>query len=125
MRHIVVCRACGARLSVPLGELPPEVPLGRENGRDLVPAGAFTRRRHGSVSGQVLIRAGDARNVRPHPDSGRRAGCCGLDGLDGPNVVCACGAEVGTEWSDCWMPHALALEPGATALVDADAPDAH
>lgn len=32
----------------------------------------------------------------------RLSGCCGLDGVDGPNRVCGCGAEVGTERSDCW-----------------------
>lgn len=35
-------------------------------------------------------------------DVSRLNGCCGLAGCDGPNRVCACGAEVGTEMSDCW-----------------------
>lgn len=34
---------------------------------------------------------------------GNDTGCCGSDGLDGPNRACAtCGAVVATEWSDCW-----------------------
>jgi hypothetical protein len=34
---------------------------------------------------------------------------CGLDGMDGPNLVCVNGHEIGTEKSDCWMPHAAVL----------------
>ena len=37
--------------------------------------------------------------------AGRLNGCCGLDGCDGPNLVCKkCGAEIGTLQSDCWTP---------------------
>jgi hypothetical protein len=33
-------------------------------------------------------------------------GCCGLDGLDGPNQACAtCGRTVGTARTDCWIDH--------------------
>lgn len=35
----------------------------------------------------------------------RLNGCCGLDGCDGPNRICGCGTEVGTESSDCWTWH--------------------
>ena len=34
--------------------------------------------------------------------TGKDNGCCGSDGSDGPNRRCACGAVLGTEWSDCW-----------------------
>lgn len=41
-------------------------------------------------------------------------GCCGSDGLDGPNRACLCGSMVATQWSDCWtqaevrfLPHAV------------------
>ncbi|MGW3820086.1 hypothetical protein [Streptomyces sp. NPDC005046] len=45
-----------------------------------------------------------------HPDSRRRNGCCGLDGQDGPNLVCAdCGADVATKESDCWTGNLVAL----------------
>ena len=40
----------------------------------------------------------------------RRAtsGCCGLDGLDGPNQACtACDSLVGTLRSDCWCVHEM------------------
>jgi hypothetical protein len=32
-----------------------------------------------------------------------------LDGLDNLNTLCECGAEIGTEKSDCWMPHCILL----------------
>ncbi|MEJ2001579.1 MAG: hypothetical protein P8X77_09315 [Maritimibacter sp.] len=38
-------------------------------------------------------------------DQKRMIGCCGLDGCDGPNRICSCDAEVGTESSDCWTWH--------------------
>jgi hypothetical protein len=35
---------------------------------------------------------------------GHSYGCCGLDGLDGPNQACSkCGRVVGTARTDCWM----------------------
>ena len=41
-------------------------------------------------------------------------GCCGLDGSDGPNRVCACGADIGTEMSDCWTSYLFIPDPEAT-----------
>ncbi|WP_120501224.1 hypothetical protein [Roseovarius sp. EL26] len=50
-------------------------------------------------------------------DLARLNGCCGLDGCDGPNRVCSCGAEVGTEMSDCWTSHLFIPDPGQTNWV--------
>jgi hypothetical protein len=47
---------------------------------------------------------------------GMQAGCCGLDGMDGPNVSCVCGAVVGTEWSDCWTQAELRFLPAAVSM---------
>lgn len=44
-------------------------------------------------------------------------GCCGSDGMDGPNRRCACGAVVGTETSDCWTYAEVRFDPGATIFV--------
>jgi hypothetical protein len=65
--------------------------------------------------GTILLNPGDIRNVIPHPDLHRRNGCCRLDGLDGPNLVCAgCGIDVATEQSDCWVNWLdIRLEPDA------------
>lgn len=47
--------------------------------------------------------------------AGRLSGCCGLDGCDGPNLVCKnCGAEAGTMQSDCWTPLIFVPEPKNT-----------
>ncbi|MGW3493103.1 hypothetical protein [Streptomyces sp. NPDC001020] len=51
-----------------------------------------------------------------HSDSRRLAGCCGVAGQDGPNLVCSgCGVEVGTKESDCWTDNLVAL---ITAVTD-------
>lgn len=53
-------------------------------------------------------------------DPRRLNGCCGLDGCDGPNRVCACGADVGTEMSDCWTSYLFIPDPSATNWHSAD-----
>lgn len=52
--------------------------------------------------------------VQVTADMARLMGCCGLDGCNGPNIICACGAGIGTETSDCWTPWLFIPEPGAT-----------
>lgn len=55
------------------------------------------------------------------PQPGRCNGCCGLDGMDGPNRICRCGAEIGTERSDCWTWHIFTpLEQTTTWINDDD-----
>jgi hypothetical protein len=49
----------------------------------------------------------------------RLNGCCGLDGCDGPNRVCDCGADVGTQCDDCWMPARFVPLGDATGWRDA------
>jgi hypothetical protein len=44
----------------------------------------------------------------------RMQGCCGPTGALGPNAACGCGAEIGTESSDCWMSHEFIPLSGAT-----------
>lgn len=49
---------------------------------------------------------------------GRRNGCCGPDGTDGPNLACAfCRAEIATESADCWTWQQVSLQPGAVECV--------
>jgi len=49
---------------------------------------------------------------------GKDNGCCGSDGLDGPNRACSCGAVVATEWSDCWTQAEVRFEPTAVAATE-------
>ncbi|MFI7431616.1 hypothetical protein ACIBPB_32025 [Micromonospora sp. NPDC049836] len=65
----------------------------------------------------VLIGPEDLLVRRLHADYGRRNGCCGLDGVDGPNLVCDCGAEVATESSDCWTAQVVRLQPDAVVRI--------
>lgn len=46
-------------------------------------------------------------------------GCCGSDGLDGPNRACRCGRVVGTEWSDCWTQAEVRFLPDRVTATDA------
>jgi hypothetical protein len=50
----------------------------------------------------VLVNLNDLVGTEHHQDRHRLNGCCGLDGCDGPNLVCPKGHEIGTERSDCW-----------------------
>ncbi len=77
--------------------------------------------RNAGLSGVVIARA-DVRGTRLSPLRGRRNGCCGLDGCDGPNLVCRrCEAEVATERSDCWTRQEVVLVPAAVEALDANA----
>jgi hypothetical protein len=60
--------------------------------------------------GCIVINIEDGVNLQLHTLQSRINGCCGLDGLDGLNQLCANGHEVATERSDCWMTHQLAFE---------------
>ena len=55
--------------------------------------------------GQFVLNLRDLIHTSHHPDPQRSQGCCGRDGSEGMNIVCSNGHEIGTECSDCWMPH--------------------
>lgn len=81
----------------------------------LMPRGSYAVSPH---TGVFVLNPEDVPGVAEHPDRGRLNGCCGLDGLDGPNLVCdACGAEVATRQSDCWSQQLIALVPDAVATA--------
>ena len=129
---VFACRRCGAALTrglsrVPLASLgeplaPFEVPPGQDC-PSWMPPGAYAvdpepfgpPAKPAPPLGTVLINGADLLDRRLHPDHHRLKGCCGLDGCDGPNLVCACGAEIATESSDCWTPQVVRLEPDAVS----------
>ncbi len=117
------CRTCKRALSAtPLRQVAAEATCTADRA-PFVPVGClfvsdgetFT-----ASEGWLAIHIADGQNLSNHVDVRRLAGCCGLDGCDGPNKVCVCGAEVAIERSDCWMPHALLLDPATVDLVCAD-----
>jgi len=71
-----------------------------------------------STSGCLVINPEDARDLKPHPEPRRSSGCCGHDGLDGPNCICpGCGAAVATLSDDCWTLVELRFEPDAVRVI--------
>jgi uncharacterized protein (TIGR02996 family) len=124
-RMVLRCAVCRLPLTVPLNPLGGVVWLSQADATPLVPAG-FLWKSDGTVwngtADHYCVNLADLRNSRPHPDPHRRVGCCGPSGHDGVNTICRNGHEVGTECSDCWMPHFLHWDPKATEGIDADSP---
>lgn len=59
--------------------------------------------------------------IQPTRDTSRLSGCCGLDGCDGPNMLCRlCKTAIGTMQSDCWTPLIFVPEPGTTKFRKTD-----
>jgi len=106
------CATCGCVLARNLRALPEDVPLDQTDGHPLLPQGAYRVSPGEFVPerpGDFLVHLADLQNTKRHSDLHRLNGCCGLDGLDGYNLLCANGHEVGTERSDCWLPHHAVL----------------
>ncbi len=151
MARMVVfrCRRCHGDVTAPVQEMPLpdadetpapyEVPEGEEcpprmrpgtfaydppeaGGRVFRPqvTGAAMGLRRAGLEGIVLARA-DVRGTELIALRGRLNGCCGLDGCDGPNLVCrGCAAEVATERSDCWTLQEVVLVPDAVEAILTD-----
>jgi hypothetical protein len=68
--------------------------------------------------GSYIVNVDDVVHTRLTDIQRRLSGCCGLDGMDGPNLLCdQGGAEVATKKTDCWAPHCVIFEAGATQIV--------
>lgn len=105
---VFTCPICHVAVTRPLLPLGSDQIICLEDGKPAVPKGFFgvNKQEYWNAAGRVLVNLGDLVGTK---HSGGINGCCGLDGLDGPNLVCANGHEIGTEKSDCWMPHAAVL----------------
>ncbi|MGW4566159.1 hypothetical protein ACWEN3_28345, partial [Streptomyces sp. NPDC004561] len=76
------------------------------------------------MPGAIVIAPGDARGTRLIPEKCGSA-CCGLDGADGPNMVCeACGLPVASRIDDCSLWQAVWLAPDAVRRLLVGAADA-
>lgn len=116
----IVCKQCGARLSEEL-RLGDADECNTEDGKAYVVRGTTIQNDdsffHQNVGGYVA-NVDDVLNTRLTEVARRLAGSCGLDGMDGPNLLCdQCGAEVAIKKTDCWMPHCVLFEPIATELL--------
>lgn len=81
-----------------------------------------------------LISAGPMNTIVVHPDDAPTLlplsepghfGCCGWHGQAGPNRLCSCGAEIGTEISDCSTAYELHLDPSRVRATETAASDTH
>ena len=102
------CNACGVQLTEQLVELTDEKMLSQEDKSAFVPKGKYFVSSGEYVpeqKGDFLVNLSDLVGTQLTKDPRRLNGCCGLDGLDGLNLLCPNGHEVGTERSDCWLPH--------------------
>ncbi len=109
----IYCKTCHAELTPELNLLPESIAVNETDGEAYLPQGYYIisdGNHFAKTEGQILIHIHDLRNSTFHTDSKRLNGCCGLDGQDGPNRVCLNNHAIGTEHSDCWMPHLIALE---------------
>ncbi|MGD3109290.1 hypothetical protein [Streptomyces sp. YGL11-2] len=113
---VFACARCQQRLSSDLREvaMPPlvtEESPGSKFLPPLMPIGSYAV---STETGVLVLHPDDVMRMTRYPDRGRLNGCCGLDGLDGPNLACGnCGAEVATQQSDCWSQQLIALIPDA------------
>ncbi len=133
MRSVVVrCRRCGSALAGPLevgvelvldAATVPEISRQYQGLRDLVLPGEYVIADEAAVSMLDLwgVKPGDVLTNWDDPRStvsvGRVSGCCGIDGLDRPNLGCPSGHSVGTEVNDCMTPRFVVYE---AACVVAD-----
>ena len=102
------CKECGSTLTEPLIQLTDESKLSPEDKSPLLPKGRFFISSgicEPEQKGDYLVNLSDLKDTQLTQDPERLNGCCGLDGLDGFNLLCSNGHEVGTERSDCWLPH--------------------
>lgn len=127
MRFVLRCRQCNALVSNPVQRVEWN-PLPRVRGRLHYSLGVSTVapgycsidpqplrfRIEPSPGAQpaitIVINPVDAVQMRHHTDLTRLHGCCRLDGIDGPNLLCCkCGVEIGVEISDCWTEYDVRL----------------
>ena len=116
------CRRRHVALTRPLALLADAAALSQKMGTSHIPEGHYWLVAAGQdFAGQFAVPLADLVGVGYHADRRRLIGCCGPSGIDGPNRVCGCGREVGTERSDCIWPQAVYLDPSLVRAVASDA----
>jgi uncharacterized protein (TIGR02996 family) len=117
-QHTFFCTRCELQLTKPLWPLGDQLCPDGAQDSPLIPSG-FCWQATGdivNIQSHYCVNLDDLTNTKHHSDTRRLTGCCGPSGLDGLNIVCNNGHEVGTECSDCWMPHYLHWEPSAVTI---------
>lgn len=132
---VVHCGSCGAHLTMPLDPADADQIDLSACGSSTLPQGKIVRSApartveqwaRAGTTGATIVQAPEGSLV-VHPDDvlvealqevGRANGCCGLDGQDGPNQACACGAVLGTAWTDCWTANEVRFLPDAVTVAE-------
>ncbi|MGA3603087.1 hypothetical protein [Lysinibacillus agricola] len=112
----IICLKCNVEISKQVTKLDDVSLLNENDGEAYIPEGFFTIEKFGERD-SIIINLKDLINSNHHSDESRLNGCCGYDGLDGMNRVCVNKHEIGTENSECWMPHYIALDLVLVKLV--------
>ena len=108
-------RTCADRMpAVPKGLL---IRLNVEDAVDAFHADGTVERKIYSEAGAVAANPEDI-IVGSLDRAGVDNGCCGSDGLDGPNRACVCGSMVATQRSDCWTQAEVRFLPQAVRLLE-------
>jgi len=105
---ILRCKKCGIEITSELTQLTDEGSLRYEDGKEMIERGMFfisSGEYQPERNGDFIVNLKDLINSKLTDNGSRLNGCCGLDGLDGMNLLCVNGHEIGTERSDCWMSH--------------------
>ncbi|MDJ1506354.1 hypothetical protein [Xanthocytophaga agilis] len=117
----VYCKACHTALTPDLRYLPYASLTNEEDDRPFLPQGYYwisDGKCFANTGGRVVIHIDDLINTMRHSDPERLQGCCGVSGCYGPNRICMQKHEVASEYSDCWMPHAIIFEKNAVYTID-------
>ena len=113
----LICKQCSTRLTADLGLVPIDW-QSQAMGEDLLARGSAMQVDGSSPEseiGKFLANVADAEHMTLTSDYRRLNGCCGLDGCDGPNLLCeVCGTYVATKRTDCWTRHHIVFDPNTT-----------
>jgi hypothetical protein len=102
------CKTCGIPLTNALQETDPKnVRVG--DGENALAKGTFCMMLWENNKEELIISI-EENILKDHHELWRFQGCCGSDGGSGLNKLCANGHEVATEFSDCYMPHYIAID---------------
>lgn len=117
---IIKCKQCGVELTEELNLLEDESLINGTEGVALIPPGFYILSEgtyYTGSEGQIIINRENLLNAVPHFDNSRTNGCCGMDGMDGLNTICINLHEVATDYSDCWIAHAVVFESSAIDII--------
>lgn len=97
-------KECKINISADLQILSDESLLNPTDGEDYIKSGFYIKQDNNVYK----INKNDLKNWKYNP-AVKLSGCCGIDGTNGPNLICKNNHIIGTEKSDCWMPHFIEL----------------